>query len=103
MEMILKNPSLTVETLNEIRNKLDSNRLTADDLEVLDGFLSSIGARNFIINKMRDSGIFSYNDFIIQIKTPYEYQNPAVRGSVLGSILGAISTLKDYAKDNLNY
>ncbi len=96
--MTINNPQLDVNILHQLKQKILNNSATAEDYETLDFFLSSIGFKNYILNKLIQNGINSYQEFIDERKKPLGQKNTTVDGVLLGNILGTIPVLLNFIK-----
>jgi len=97
-----QNPKLDKETLSLLKNKIETNTATKEDYEKLDYFLSPFGVDNFI-EILKENGINSYEEYIIERKKDIEKRNRHANGVVLGSIMGAISALEKYITNKLDF
>jgi hypothetical protein len=105
MEIItIENPKLDVDTLSILKKKIETNEAKVKDYEILDYFLSSPGFdyKNFILERLKEYNIHSYEEYILERKKSFEFRNRAVNGFALGTILGAISALEKYITNKIN-
>jgi hypothetical protein len=101
MGLIPQNPKLDVETLSLIKKKIEENEASPEDYKNLDYFLSSFGYKNFILERLKEYHIHSYEEYILERKKSFAFRNRAVNGSALGVIFGAISTLEKYITNKI--
>ncbi len=90
----VENPQLTLERLEILEKRFDSNIATNKDYALIDDYLVAMGVEPYIINKLKDKGIISYDDFLAEKKKPASERNIIFEAEVLGGILGIISALK---------
>lgn len=101
--MTVPNPKLDIETLSLIKKKIEMNEASSKDYETLDYFLSSFGYKNFILDRLKEYEILSYEEYILERKKSFDLRNRNVNGAALGTILGAISALEKYITNKLNF
>lgn len=94
--MTIQNPRLDIESLVSLEHKIKSNNATPDDYETLDYFISNLGVQDYILNKLKKHGIDSYDMYILKRKDSNDSISISANGILLGTILGAITVLKDY-------
>jgi hypothetical protein len=92
----IENPKLSIGQLNELEDLVKNNKAKAEDYEKLDNYLSFLGIDNFILGKLKESRIDSYEDFIFERKN-----NNGKLSLLVGSVLGVISTLKKHISGKL--
>lgn len=86
-------PKLTVEQLNQIRERVDSNLESVEDYECLDNYLLFAGVGRYILEKLKEKNIKNYSDFIYQKKHTHFDLNIS---GLTGMVFGVISSLKKY-------
>lgn len=93
MMSTIENPKMTIEDLNNAEESIKANKAKAEDYERLDKYISFIGAPdNFLLNKLKESNVDGYEDFIYQRRVaPSSNLNMLV-----GTALGVISILKKH-------
>ncbi len=92
--MTEENPKLEKSFLSLLTKKIMLNSATVEDYRKLDYFLSTFIGKDFILSKLREYDIFSYEEYILERSKPIALKNRAVDGAILGSILGSISVLE---------
>ena len=93
--------NLNLTNLSLLESKVVANEANESDYQTLEVYLSNLGVpKNYLLDLLRDKGILSYTQYIIERKNKSESQNRDANGLLLGNILGAIKALKDYAKIN---
>lgn len=101
MEKTLNNPQIDLEKLNALYKSIECNTATSSDYESLDFLLSSLGLANYILNLLKQNNFDTYESYIIERKKPIGTNNRLVEGMLLGSILGAISAMKDFMSNKI--
>jgi len=99
--MEIQNPKLDIESLSLLKNKIEMNEAKVQDYENLDYFLSSIGNPNYFLNRLKEFNIYSYEEFILERKKPFDKRNRVVDGVLFGTALGSISVLERYVSNKL--
>lgn len=94
---IIENPKISIEELNKLEERIKQNNAGPNDYDLLDSYLSFLGVKNYIITRLREKNINSYEDFIYQRKTS---QNSAVN-MLVGGILGVVSYLRKHISGKL--
>lgn len=93
----IENPNVSIEYLNELEPLIKENKAKPKDYEILDNYLSFLGVENFILNKLKDNRINSYQEFIHLRKT----KSDSAINTLVGVVFGVISTLKKYISGKL--
>jgi hypothetical protein len=99
--MTEENPKLDISTLSLLNKKIQLNSATGDDYKMLDYFLSPFFGIDFVLNKLKENNIYSYEEYIIERTKPISQKNRAVDGLILGTIMGAISVLEKYISNQI--
>jgi hypothetical protein len=87
--MTIENPTYTLDELIVLEKKVTNNIASIADYNKIDDILNSMGLQNIIKEKMRESGIISYADYLVERKL-----NKIDTSTITGTILGVISALK---------
>ncbi len=90
--MGIENPKISLDLLNNIESKIKDSKETPEDLELLNYFISSV-EKDYIISKMRDNGINSYESYLSERKKTYDKQNSNIP-FIVGYLMAVISHLK---------
>lgn len=103
-EFIPEKPLITVDVLENIERKLEEKRIKLKDFEILELLLVNFESENIMIDSFKKYGIESYEEFIKFTKNKGgwlcdERKLNAVQGPLKGTILGTISGLKKYLKN----
>jgi len=104
-----ENPNLTIESIKRIKSRIEHGIDNAEDYELLDYFLSSIGHEKYILNNFQKYDIYSYSDFIDEKsllekkKMRKNWEDSADRhlivfGTLRGMINACVEHLEDYIK-----
>jgi len=102
MVSIQENPNIDFNQLSNLESTIYSNEAIEDDYKLLDKNIAIIiGPQDYILNSMKRNGVNNYTDFIKERKKDVNYRNPSVDGILLGTIIGAIQTLKRLMTNNL--
>jgi hypothetical protein len=97
--MAIDNPILSLKNLTDLENKISENKATADDYEEIDFFISSIGGdKNYLKNVILQNGFRDFYQYVSE-KSENKEGRLVQLGKIHGTVLGAISFLKTYAKD----
>jgi hypothetical protein len=89
----IENPQITLLELDKLEDKIKDNSASKDDYARIDYYTTFlIGVRDFFLNKLKESRITSYEDFIYQRKK----QSSSELNVLVGTALGMISVLKKY-------
>jgi hypothetical protein len=99
--MTEQNPKLDNITLSLFKNKMQMNTASVEDYKILDYFLSPYFGDGYILNKLKENKIFSYEEYILERTKPISQKNRAVDGVILGAILGTISVLEKYMSNQI--
>lgn len=92
----IENPQLTIESLGILEKKIELNTAMPEDYKRLDGYLTSIGLKPYVIEVLKEYEFNSYEEYILERKKSYELKERITESTILGTILGIISGLKKY-------
>ena len=93
--MATANPPLTLAELSLIQSRIESRTESKEDYEKLDYFLSSVGIRLNLLQRFRENGIDSYEQYVVERKKTFETRKMVVDGTLYGVVSGAINFLKN--------
>ena len=99
--MTEQNPKLDIITLSLFKKKIQMNTATANEYKTLDYFLSSFFGDDFLLKRLKENEIYSYDEYIIERTKPISQKNRAVDGAILGTIMGSISVLEKYMSNQI--
>ena len=99
--MTEQNPKLDIITLSLFKKKIQMNTATPDDYKTLDYFLSSFFGNDFLLKKLKENDIYSFEEYIIERTKPISQKNRSVDGVILGTIMGSISVLEKYMSNQI--
>jgi hypothetical protein len=94
-EAAFENPYVDIESLSFLERKVNSDKVTATDIERLDLILRGYGFKEFIISRFMQLGISSYKDYIQLLSLEDDYQSKLTKSTAKGIILGSIGALKE--------
>ena len=89
---IYNNPTFTFGELCLIEQKIKNNIYDVNDLKLLNDCLSGIGVNNFLLEKLCENGIYSFEEFIIRANG--NDKGMSIISNFKGNILGVIDILK---------
>ncbi len=93
MMSTVENPKMTLADLAKIEGDIRLNKADGEVYRRLDNYLRFIGnADDYFLNRLREGGILSYEDFINQRTRPSNYQIPYL----VGIAMGVVSTIRKY-------
>lgn len=88
----IDNTSLTRTDLGLLEQKILSNQATANDYDRVDKFLNALGLSSYILNKIKEYNMNSYEEYILSLNN--SNSNLTYSANIKGAALGAISALK---------
>jgi hypothetical protein len=99
--MTEENPKLDKATLALLNKKISQNEASVNDYKLLDYYLSSFLGKDYILNKLKENNIYSFEEYILERSRPIGIKNRAVDGAILGSILGSITVLDKFISNEI--
>lgn len=101
LAMTEENPKLEKPLLSLLSKKILQNTATADEYKRLEYFLSPFFGKDFLMNRIKEFNIYSFEEYILERSKPIAQKNRAVDGAILGTILGSISVLDKYISNDI--
>lgn len=90
----IENISLSRSDLGVLEQKITNNQASALDYEKLDKFLEALGLTSYILSRIKDYNMGSYEEFVLKLNGANE--NPVSQANIKGAALGVISALKSF-------
>ena len=95
MEMEMENKKLTESGLNLLLKSIEENDATADDYQLLEDTLNTMGINNlFLLNEFRNHNFDTFQDFINYRKREKKFRDSDRESKLLGTIRGVIRFIK---------
>lgn len=92
-----QNPIFDITQLDLIKNRFLNNIAESKDLEALDYFFSTFGIKDYILNRLKESGISSYELYLQEKKNTLDKNRDKLINITLFSVvIAVITTLTDY-------
>jgi hypothetical protein len=99
-DMTAENPEFSLITVQDIKNRIETNSETEKDYADLDVFLSSVNMGRFILKNMQDQGYLDYSFFLKEKSKPIEKRNIASESLINGVVKECIKILIQYLTTN---
>ncbi len=95
----IENPQITMTELNALEELVKENKAQSEDYERLNSYLNFLGFGNYLISRLKQSNINSFEDFIYIRKKGRQPLGDT--NMIVGSVLGVISFLRKHISGKL--
>ncbi|RAJ80024.1 hypothetical protein CLV59_105131 [Chitinophaga dinghuensis] len=90
------NPTISLEDLNIFEQKVNQGTISQEDLELINKFMTSIGLQNFLLDKLRELNVLSFEEYVLKVTG--RDNDSTLEARLRGTVLGVISALRTYLK-----
>lgn len=91
----INNETFSVEELSLFEQKVEMGILEVNDYKRLNTFLTQLGLTDYLLNRLKELNIYSFEEYVLAIKNE---RNSMLEAKFKGSVFGVISVLKSFVK-----